>query len=438
MYLPHHVAKCIEALEQASFPTYAVGGCVRDSLLELTPQDYDLCTAASPEALQQVFSQYPLVLAGLKHGTVGVIFPEGVVEITTFRTEGDYSDGRHPGWVRFVPTLEEDLARRDFTINAMAWSPKRGLSDPFGGERDLKYGILRAVGNPFKRFQEDALRILRGARFAVKYQLRPHPDTLAAMESQAPLMDALARERVYDELCKLICLAKSEDFLRYSPIITQVIPELAPAVGFDQHSPHHAYPLYEHIAHVTESVPPQLPLRWAALLHDVGKPKTFTLDEKGIGHFYGHAKESADMAEHILRRLKAPTALREQAVTLISQHMTRLEPDRKLLRRRLSRLGKDTVEQLLLLQQADMGSKGSEKNTDTEYQQIRKLLDELYAEDACFSLKDLAVTGSDLIELGFTPGRELGECLNWLLEQVVDEALPNHRPTLLTAANQKR
>ncbi len=434
MYLPNHVMNCLEALEGASFPTYAVGGCVRDSLLGLAPHDYDLCTAATPEQLQAVFSHRPLVLAGLKHGTVGVIFPEGVVEITTFRTEGGYTDSRHPGWVRFVPTIEEDLARRDFTVNAMAWSPIRGLADPFGGEADLKGGILRAVGDPTLRFQEDALRILRGVRFAVKYGLFPHPDTEKAMAQQAPLMDALARERVFEELCKLLPLMTAEDLIRYSSILTQVIPELAPAVGFDQHSPYHAYDLYTHIAHVTEGVPPQLTLRWAALLHDVGKPATFTRDSRGIGHFYGHAKESALLANQILLRLKAPTALRERVVTLVEQHMTRLEPDRKQLRRRLSRLGKDTVEQLLLLQQADMGSKGTGIGTHPEAAEIRQLLNRLYAEDCCFRLKDLAVSGSDLIALGFAPGKELGNCLNRLLEQVVDETLPNEKAALLQTA----
>lgn len=438
MDLPGYVLECIEALEGASFPVYAVGGCVRDSLLGLTPADYDLCTAATPEQLQAVFSQRSLVLAGLKHGTVGVIFPEGVVEITTFRTEGDYADGRHPGWVKFVPNIEQDLARRDFTINAMGYSPTRGLADPFGGRADLSGGVLRAVGEPVKRFQEDALRILRGVRFAAKYGLAIHPDTFDAMLSQAHLMDKLARERVYSELCKLLLAATAEDLTRFAPLLTRVIPELAPAVGFDQHSPYHAYDLYTHIAHVTGNVPPQLELRWAALLHDVGKIATFTRDSEGRGHFYGHARESAVLADGILRRLKAPTALREQVVTLVELHMTRLEPDRKLLRRRLSRWGIKTVEQLLLLQQADGLSKGSSCATDSNSEDIRALLDGLYQEDACLSLKTLAVTGSDLIALGYQPGKTLGACLMWLLEQVVEEALPNEKAALLGVAEKRR
>ena len=437
MELPLEITQCMEALEGASFATYAVGGCVRDHLLGLVPHDFDLCTAARPEQIQEVFRQERLVLSGLKHGTVGVVTPGGVVEITTFRTEGDYTDGRHPGWVRFVPTIEEDLARRDFTVNAMAWSPTRGLCDPFGGQQDLQNKTLRAVGEPRKRFEEDALRILRGVRFAVRYDLTPDPATEAAMFQQTHLMEQLARERVFDELCKLLPLVDAADLLRFEPILTAVIPELKPAVGFDQRSTHHAYDLYTHIAHVTAAVPRELPLRWAALLHDVGKPDTFSLDDHGQGHFYGHAGRSGQLADEILLRLKAPTALRRQVVTLIEQHMNHSEPETKLLRRRLSRLGIQTVEQLLALQEADMGSKGTGKSADTSYfLRMRQLLRQLQEEDACLSLKDLAVNGSDLMSLGIPPGKALGRCLQQLLDQVLDEKLPNRRSELLAAARQ--
>ena len=435
MRLPLDVAQCIEALEGASFPTYAVGGCVRDWLLGLAPHDFDLCTAALPDQIQAVFHDHRLVLAGVKHGTVGVVCPDGVVEITTFRTEGGYDDCRHPGWVKFVPTIEEDLARRDFTLNAMAWSPTRGFADPFGGQADLKNRILRAVGDPERRFQEDALRILRGARFAAKYRLTTDAQTEQAMFSQAHLMDKLAPERVFDELCKLLPYAQTKDLLRFSPIITQVIPELAPAVGFDQRTRHHVYDLYTHTAHVTAAVPPDLTLRWAALLHDVGKLSTFTLDEKGQGHFYGHAKASAQSANDILHRLKAPTALRERIVLLIEQHMVKPEADRKFLRRRLSRLGSETLHQLLTLQHSDMGGKGTGKSSESdEWAEIHALLSEIEAENACLTMKDLAVNGRDLMTLGFAPGKALGNCLQSLLEQVVDERLPNEKAALLTAA----
>ena len=435
MRLPTNVLQCLEALEGASFATYAVGGCVRDHLLGLQPHDFDLCTAATPEQMQAVFSDRQLVLAGLKHGTVGVVCPDGVVEITTFRTEGGYADGRHPDWVRFVTDIEADLARRDFTVNAMAFSPIRGFADPFGGQKDLKNRILRAVGDPERRFQEDALRILRGARFAAKYRLEPEAKTEEAMLRLAPLMEGLARERVYDELSKLLLSAEAEDLLRFAPIITQVIPELAPAVGFDQRSPHHAYDLFTHIAHVTAAVPRNLTLRWAALLHDVGKVPTFTVDENGRGHFYGHARESARIANEILLRLKAPTALRERAVYLAELHMTKPEPDRKLLRRWLSRYGEETMDQLLILQEADMGSKGTGDPAEgAVFPKIRAILDEIKAENACLRISDLAVNGRDLIDLGFAPGKALGACLTHLLEQVLDERLPNQRQPLLTEA----
>ena len=438
MNLPGYVRSCIDALENAGYSAYAVGGCVRDHLLGLEPHDFDLCTDALPEQTRQVFGEHQLVLAGLKHGTVGVIFPEDVVEITTYRTEGDYSDSRHPGWVRFVDRVEDDLSRRDFTVNAMAWSPTRGLKDPFGGAEDLKRGILRTVGQPEDRFREDALRILRGARFAAKYHLRPEERTYAAMVQLAPLMEELARERVFSELCKLLMAATAEDLLRYSPIMTQVIPELGVTVGFDQHSRHHAYELYTHIAHVTAAVPAELPLRWAALLHDVGKPGTFTLDEQGNGHFYGHARESADLADRILRRLKAPTALREQVVALVEQHMTPLLPQRNVLRRRLSRMGAQQVLRLLELQEADMGSKGTGRSEETEqFPLLRSMIAQLLEEAACLTLRDLAVNGTDLMSLGIPAGRELGKCLQELLEAVLDETLPNEREALLDAARTK-
>ena len=434
MFLPDSILECLDALENAGYAAYAVGGCVRDACLGLTPHDYDLCTSALPRETEAVFGNKRLVLAGEKHGTVGVVTDFGVVEITTFRTEGAYRDNRHPDWVEFVCDVERDLARRDFTVNAMAYSPKRGFADPFGGREDLKNKVLRAVGEPEKRFQEDSLRILRGVRFAVRFDLTVDPETRKAMLSQAQLMDNLARERVFDELCKLLPLVDAEDLGQFAPILAAVIPELEPMIGFDQRSPHHAYDLFTHTAHVVAGVPAELTLRWAALLHDIGKVPTFTQDETGRGHFYGHAPRGAEMADQVLHRLKAPTALREQVVVLIEKHMTRLQPDKKLLRRQIGRLGWETVENLLYLQEADMGSKGTGKPEELAiFPQIRELLDQIKAENACLSLKDLAVNGHDLMEMGFT-GRAIGQCLNTLLEQVIDERLPNEKAALLAFA----
>ena len=433
MELPEFVRECLITLENAGFSCYAVGGCVRDWLLGLTPHDYDLCTDALPSQMEAVFAGRQLVLAGEKHGTVGVVTDGGVVEITTFRTEGTYQDNRHPDRVEFVKNIEADLARRDFTVNAMAWSPKKGLVDPFGGQKDLENRILRAVGDPATRFQEDSLRILRGVRFAVRYDLTPEKATLDAMFSLAPLMDNLARERVFDELSGLLPIAKAEDLLRFAPILTQVIPELAPCVGFQQHSRHHLYDVYTHIAHVTEAVKPEPALRWAALLHDIGKSATFSMDENGCGHFYGHASVSAEMADKILRRLKAPTALRERVVTLIAQHMNYPEPEKKQLRRRLSRLGEAVFMELLQLQEADTASKGVDKQEELQYfAQVRAILEEIKAENACLTLKDLAVNGHDLMALGYS-GKAIGITLNSLLEQVLDEKIPNKKAALLDA-----
>ena len=438
MRLPESVQTCIDALERSGFAAYAVGGCVRDSLLGLVPQDYDLCTSALPEETEAVFSGYRLVLAGKKHGTVGIFTHGGVVEITTYRTEGDYRDNRHPEWVEFVTDIETDLARRDFTVNAMAWSPYRGFADPFGGQADLECGILRAVGDPETRFREDSLRILRGVRFAVKYGLTPEEATLDAMTALAPLMDNLARERVFDELCKLLLLVTAEDLARFGPILAPVIPELQPMMGFQQHSPHHAYDVFTHTAHVVENAPPDLALRWAALLHDTGKISTFTRDETGRGHFYGHAQVSAEIADTVLRRLKAPTQLREDVVSLIGLHMTKIEPTKKAVRRQLSRLGDGQLQSLLTLQEADMGSKGTGIPKEmAQFSQLRSLIAEIQAENACLSLKDLAINGHDLMDLGIT-GRAIGETLNYLLDLVLEEQIENTKDALLEAVRRER
>ena len=435
MFLPEYVQACITRLEQAGFAAYAVGGCVRDACLGLIPHDYDLCTSALPEETEAVFAGYRLVLAGKKHGTVAVVTDGGIVEITTFRTEGAYLDNRHPAWVKFVPDIEADLARRDFTVNAMAFSPTRGFADPFGGHGDLENHILRAVGDPATRFEEDSLRILRGVRFAVRYGLRVEENTLDAMFHLAPLMDNLARERVFDELCKLLLLVSAKDLIRFAPILAAVIPELKPMIGFNQRNPHHAFDLFTHTAQVCAAVPPLLPVRWAGLLHDTGKIATFTLDDGGRGHFYGHARQSAAIADQVLHRLKAPRQLREQAVFLIEKHMNLLEPDKKLLRRRIAQYGTESVLQLLQLQQADFGGKGTDASENAcWFDQSLSIIQAIREEDSCLSLKDLAVNGRDLMAIGFLPGKDIGICLQILLELVIDEKLPNEKETLLENA----
>ena len=428
MLLSDAARLCLGKLEQAGFRAYAVGGCVRDALLGNIPQDYDLCTNALPEETARLFPGYTLVRSGEKHGTIGVAIGNEVVEITTFRTEGGYTDGRHPNWVKFVPDLREDLARRDFTVNAMAYNPKAGYQDLFGGQEDLQNRILCTVGDPRERFTEDALRILRGVRFAVRFRLTPEENTLQAMKDLAPLLDKLAKERVFGELCKLLPLITAEDMLTYAPILVQAVPALAPCVGFLQHNPHHQHDVYTHTAQVVAATPADPAVRWAALLHDCGKPACFSQDEQGIGHFYGHAEVSAQKAEQTLLDLKAPTALRERVCLLVARHMTPLEPDKKLLRRYLGKYGVDAIHQLLYLQDADRTGKGMD-NTDT----IRTLLQELEEENACLTIRDLQINGADLLAAGFAPGPEMGKRLQWLLEQVQDEVIPNEKAALLAA-----
>ena len=433
MFLPETVVSCMQKLHRAGFEAYAVGGCVRDSLLGLPPHDYDLCTNALPEETAQLFADHRLVRSGEKHGTIGVVVDGEVLEITTFRTEGGYQDSRHPDWVKFVSSIEEDLARRDFTVNAMAYSPETGYIDPFGGQADLKNKVLRTVGDPELRFTEDALRILRGVRFGVRFDLQPEENTLSAMKKLAPLMDKLARERVFEELCKLLPLITEADFKTYQTVLVQVVPQLAQCVGFEQHNPHHRYDVYTHTAQVVEAIAPDLVLRWAALLHDCGKPDTFFLDERGRGHFHGHARVSAEKADGLLLALRAPTALRERVVFLVAHHMTEMPADKKILRKRLGKWGAEATFQLLSLQEADFAGKGTAGENDN-FAAIGQLLEELLAEDACLTVRDLAVNGQDLLAMGFPAGKLLGDCLSFLLEQVQDELLPNEKSALLASA----
>ena len=435
MQLPVDVSYCMEKLEQAGFQAYVVGGCVRDTLLGLKPHDYDLCTNATPEETAAVFADHQLVRNGEKHGTIGVILNGQVYEITTFRTEGTYTDGRHPDSVEFVTEINDDLARRDFTVNAMAYHPKKGYIDPFGGRQDLQNKVLRAVGDPENRFREDALRILRGVRFSLRFDLMPEENTLTAMLSLAELIDQLACERIFTELQGILPLLKARDLHTYQPIFTQVIPELTACVDFDQHSRHHAYDVYTHTAYVTEAVDKDLPLRFAALLHDIGKPVVFHQDEDGSGHFPEHAQVGGEMANAILRRLKAPNELREQVVFLITHHMTPFEPDRTLLRRRLSKYGLQNCRWLLQLQKADFCSKGVQGESP-DFDAIENMLTELQEENGCLQTKDLAINGHDLLALGYAPGPQLGQTIQTILQLVVDETLPNEKEALLEKAKE--
>ena len=411
MYIPGPVLELMDRLEGRGFECWAVGGCVRDHLMGIRPHDYDCCTAATPEEMLEIFADRQLVLAGLKHGTVGVVTDFGVVEITTFRTEGGYADSRHPDWVKFVRDLKEDLARRDFTVNA------------------LKRGLLRAVGDPVRRFREDALRILRGLRFAARFGFDIEESTRAAMHTEIAGLDALARERVMTELEGFLVAASARDLINAGEILCRCIPELAPTVGFDQKNPHHDHDIFTHTALVLERVPREPALRFAALLHDIGKPGSFSVDEMGVGHFLGHASLGAELADGILHRLKASNAIREEVLFLIKHHMDRWPCEEKAARRCLSRHGLQKMERLTLLQMADFGGDAG----DPELEAWLALLRTIAQREGELTLKTLAVSGRDLMALGMAPGPALGQTLNGLLARVLAGELPNERQALLDA-----
>ena len=397
MELPEEVLYCIHTLCDAGHSAYAVGGCVRDHLLGLTPSDYDLCTSATPGEICELFGRHQLVRNGEKHGTIGVVVAGHLYEITTFRTEGTYSDSRHPDEVEFVTDIREDLARRDFTVNAMAFHPQIGYIDPFGGQMDLANKTLRAVGDPQIRFREDALRILRGVRFAVRFDLIPEEKTLEAMNQNAPLMENLAKERISGELCKLLPLISEKQLLQYKTIFTQVVPALGEAGVF------------ENAAKVVGLLNQELPLRMAGLLHSLGE----------------------ETANEVLLTLKASHALRSRVTLLVGLRSPALSPDKKQLQQALGEYGEETVEQLLALQTAIAKAAGASTH---ELEMAQLLLGAIRQDGCCLTVKDLAVTGSDLLTLGVKPGPQIGRCMQSLLSLVQDDILGNTKEELLGAA----
>lgn len=436
MELLKEVRDAIERLEAAGYEAYAVGGCVRDEILGKAPADWDLASSALPEETERVFAGEKIIETGKRHGTVTVVIGEAALEITTFRVDGNYPDGRRPEKVSFTKSIEEDLARRDFTMNAMAYNESRGVIDPFGGMADAKAGIIRAVGDPEKRFREDALRIMRALRFASVLGFAIEPGTERALFERRELLKNVSPERISEELLKLLCGQNVRRvLLKYTEILGVVLPELLPMKGFEQRNPHHAYDVLEHSAAAVENVPPRAALRLAALLHDAGKPSCFTLDEKGIGHFYGHAGLSAAIAETAAKRLRLDSALTKEAVSLVKYHGTQIEPNKKSVRRALNRFTPKLFFELLLLKRADAAACGPERPLDEEYfSLLESTAKEIIREEQCFSLKNLAVSGDDLIAVGFSPGRELGRILGILLDRVMGEELPNEKEALLNFA----
>lgn len=431
--LPEGAREIITRLRQNGYEAYIVGGSVRDSLLGLSPSDYDVTTSATPDAVKRVFSDKKTVDTGILHGTVTVIIDGKPYEVTTYRVDGDYTDLRHPEEVSFTRDLREDAARRDFTVNAMAYSDKEGLRDFFGGEEDLRHRIIRAVGDPDKRFHEDALRILRALRFAATLDFAIEEKTAAAVKRNKDLLHRISSERVREELVRLVVGKAAYRILsEFRDVIGVVIPELIPQFDFCQHTPHHIYDLYTHTLHTLEKSENTTVVRMAALLHDIGKPQCFFRDENGNGHFYGHEEVSAVLADRRLRALRFDNKTRERIVLLIRKHGVMLPETDRSLKRLLASLGEDAFFELLLLKQADNASLAPMHLSRLE--DIRKTemrARELLSQKPCLSLSALAIGGDDLIALGIERGRRIGELLSAALSAVIDGKVENEREALL-------
>lgn len=435
--LPEKAALLISQLESHGHEAFIVGGCVRDGLLGRAPNDWDICTSASPEEMKRCFSNLRVIETGLKHGTLTVLAEGEPFEITTYRIDGEYSDSRHPDQVLFTSDLREDLSRRDFTINAMAWHPQTGLVDPFGGARDLKRGIIRCVGKPEKRFREDALRIMRAVRFAGQLGFRVDAETDRALYQCCPLLDKIAAERMRMELDKLLCGAAAEKALRdYREIIAHFIPEIRPMFGLDQKNRHHIYTVWEHTLRAVSQIPDKPLLRLCAFFHDIGKPGSMTVDEDGCGHFYQHEILSEGLAGQAMKRLKYDNDTRETVLAVIRSHSVVFRPDSKQARRLLGKLGEERLRLLIELELADVKSQNPlyREERVANIAAFREKMEEVLAEEQCFSLRHLAINGRDLLCLGIPQGPEIGRILNVLLEQVVEEALPNEPDALKEAA----
>lgn len=425
-------AKALALLQAAGYEAWIVGGCVRDALLGLPPKDYDLTTSALPEETQRVFVAYPRIETGLRHGTVTVLLEGEPLEITTYRVDGAYSDARHPDGVTFTRSLRQDAARRDFTINAMAYAPGQGLQDFFGGQADLAQGTIRAVGRAETRFHEDALRILRALRFASVLDFTLEGETARAARACAPLLAAVSAERVSGELGKLLCGKAAGRVLReYPDVLGVVLPEILPMVGLDHRNPHHCYDVWTHTTVAVDHVPPELPLRLAMLLHDIGKPDTFSLGEDGQGHFYGHPRRSVELAEGILSRLRFPRRTRERVLTLVRYHDAVLEESPQRVRRWLNKLGPEVFFDLLAIQGGDAAAQAPAYCTRLDHlRRLETLARQVLDQAPCLTVRDLAVGGEDLLALGYR-GPAIGRALRALLDQVLSETVSNEKNALL-------
>ena len=454
--VPRGACLVLEALESAGLEAWLVGGWVRDALRGAPCHDVDLCCSGSWQQSKRALEDAGIrvIESGIKFGGITAVALGERIEVTTYRLDGFYRDGRHPESVEYAERVEDDLARRDFTVNAMAWHPVRGLLDLYGGADDLSRGIIRAVGDPRRRFEEDALRMLRAVRFACRLDYIIEPETARALAECAPLLAAVARERVGVELDGILATGRGGDaLLRYPELMCEAVPELAVCRGFDQHSRYHAYDVYEHTARVltvagelslcsedgrTPATAPSATLMWAALLHDVGKPECFTLDESGNGHFYGHPELGAAMAKRIMHRLALPSELIRDVCLLIRYHDRPLRPERSSLLRMVNLLSAGTddaarlIELLFDIKRADtLGKAPSCFDYVEDIERMRLQVRALLGAGEAYSLKTLALTGRDLIAAGVAPGPEIGARLGSALDAVIDGKVANETAALL-------
>lgn len=435
--MPPNANVIIHALQDAGYKAYIVGGCVRDSLMNRFPHDWDICTSARPEQTLEVFKDYRVIETGLQHGTVTVVIDGEQYECTSFRIDGVYSDNRRPDSVTFVDDLTEDLRRRDFTINAMAYNDEEGLIDPFDGMGDIKRGIIRCVGNAADRFNEDALRILRAIRFAAQLRFVIEDNTSSELNRQRDSLANISTERITSEFNKIVISNRFVTMLvLYFHVFTQFIPELKDMLKFPQNNPHHMYDVLIHTLYTAVSCQNDLILRLAALFHDIGKPHSYQDEPDGIRHFVGHNIVGADMTDKIMRRLKYDSNTRNAVVQLILYHDSSFIAKPSAVKRWLNKVGEVQLKRLIDLRRADI--RGQKIPYDRE--KMRKIddladvLNQVLEEQQCFSMKDLSINGDDLIALGFVPGKKLGEVLKSLLMSVIDNTLPNDRETLLKEA----
>lgn len=437
MEMPFQIKELLERLENAGYKAYLVGGCVRDSLMNKVPHDFDIATSALPNETERVFADCRIIETGLKHGTVTVIYKGIGIEITTFRVDGEYLDGRHPESVKFSVNIEDDLSRRDFTINGMAYGLKSGLADPFGGQSDLAAGVIRCIGNPELRFSEDALRILRALRFSARLGFTIEEGTKQSMLRRKKDLRKISKERIFSELQLILCGKDIKRvMLEYHEIFSEILPPLAQQVGYNQNSKYHNSTLYEHTARAVEASPPEPIMRLVMLFHDMGKPPCRINGENGEGHYHGHADVSARLADELLRELKCDNSRRLTICQIVKYHDYPIDTSRKHIRRMIAKMGYDIFQYVMLAHIADDSAKADFVLPRREIErEIIKIGEQIFSERQPLTVKDLAINGKDLKEF-IEPSPQMGKILAALLTEVLDETLPNEKSALLNRARE--